>query len=266
MNHQDNGHPADGHQPHDKGSHLDLASAAAELGIPLTADQRAAFRRYTQLLLEANTRLNLTALRDEQALTRRFHLDALALLPVIARAANLPPDELRRQSWRAVDVGSGGGAPAIPLAIAWPDLRYTLIESIAKKARFLTQTAQALGLPLTVLNARAEEVGHDPTHRESYDLVTARAVAALPTLVELTLPLLRVGGLAAFPKGPRAEEEARDATFALERLGGELIEIAAVQVPGVEKPRFVVILRKIAPTPENYPRRPGMPAKRPLMR
>ena len=242
----------------------DLPAAAASLGVPLTPEQQDLFRRYTELLLTANRRLNLTALRDEAALTTRYHLDALALLPILARVEGLSVAALRAQTRRAADVGSGGGAPAIPLAIAWPGLRYTLIESIAKKARFLDEAARALKLPLTVLNARAEEVGRDPDHREAYDLVTARAVAALPTLVELTLPLLRVGGLALFPKGAGAVEETEAAHPAIAALGGELVGIEPIAVPGVDAPRFVVVLRKRAPTPERFPRRPGMPAKRPL--
>ncbi len=242
----------------------DLAQAAESLGVPLTPDQIDLFRHYTDLLLAANQRMNLTALRDEDALTLRYHLDALALLPIIAQAAGLTPDELRRGAWRAADVGSGGGAPAIPLAIAWPGLRYALIESIAKKARFLEDAARALHLPLTVINARAEEVGRDPVHREAYDLVTARAVAALPALVELTLPLARVGGLAVYPKGPRAQEEADAARRAIELLGGELLGVEEIVVPDVEEARFAVVVRKIAPTPARYPRRPGLPVKRPL--
>ncbi len=243
----------------------DLTQLAESLGVPLTPDQLRGFREYTRLLLEANRRMNLTALRDEDVLLRHYHLDALALLPVIARAVEMPADELRKQSWWAVDVGTGGGAPAIPLAIAWPALHYTLIESIAKKARFLEDVAQALNLAVTVINARAEDVGRDPAHRERYDLVTARAVAALPALVELTLPFVRVGGLAVYPKGSRALEEAETAIYAIQTLGGKLLEIEKLKIPGVEEDRFVVMVQKVGHTPKKYPRRPGMPVKRPLL-
>ncbi len=244
----------------------DLPSAAARLGVPLTPAQLELFRRYTAHLLEANRRINLTALRDEDALILRYHLDAIALLPLIARTAGLAPDELRRQAWSAVDVGSGGGAPAIPLAIAWPSLRYALIESIAKKARFLNEVAQSLNLPLTIFNARAEEIGRSAAHREHYDLVTARAVAALPALAELTLPLIRVGGLAVYPKGPRVDDEVEAARYAIHLLGGQLLGVEEVTVPGLKETRLAVLVRKIAPTPPSYPRRPGLPAKRPLLR
>ncbi len=241
-----------------------LARGAATLGVPLTPEQIQGFRTYTQRLLEANRRVNLTALRDEPSLITRYHLDALALIPAIARAAGLTPDQLRTQPWRLADVGSGGGAPAIPLALAWPSLHLTLIESIAKKARFLEATLHALHLSGQVLQARAEDVGQHADHREAYHLVTARAVAALPTLVELTLPLVRVGGLAVYPKGPRAQQELQDAARAIQMLGGDLVALEPVQVPGVEEPRYVVILRKRAATPARYPRRAGIPAKRSL--
>ena len=237
---------------------------ARELGVPLTPAQLDLFRRYTQMLLETNQRVNLTALRDESALIAKFHLDALALIPVIARYAGLAPDALCAQPWRAADVGAGGGAPAIPLAIAWPELRYTLIESIAKKARFLAETAEALSLPLTVVNVRAEDAGRASAHRQRYDLVTARAVAALPALVELTLPLARVGGLIVLPKGPRAQEEADAASRVIQLLGGELAGVERVLVPGVKEKRMVVVIRKTAPTPEAYPRRAGIPGRKPL--
>ncbi len=241
-----------------------LARSAREMGVPLTPAQLDYFRRYTQMLLDANRRVNLTALRDESALIAKFHLDALALIPVIARYAGLAPNALCAQPWRAADVGSGGGAPAIPLAIAWPELRYTLIESIAKKARFLAETVESLALPLTVVNARAEDAGRASAQRQRYDLVTARAVAALPVLVELTLPLACVGGLIVLPKGPKAQEEADAASRAIQLLGGELAGVERVMIPGVEATRMVVVIRKTAPTPEAYPRRAGMPGRKPL--
>ena len=244
---------------------LIFAQHAREMGVPLTPEQLDLFRRYTDLLLEANRRVNLTALRDEAALMSKFHLDALSLLPVIAHYAGLPSDELRQQAWRAADVGSGGGAPAIPLAIAWPELRYTLIESIAKKARFLAEAATALGLNLTVVNARAEDAGRASEHRAGYDLVTARAVAALPALVELTLPLARVGGLIVLPKGPKAPQEVDAAARAIHLLGGELAGVASVAIPDVKETRMVVVIRKIAATPEKYPRRAGLPGRKPLI-
>ena len=237
---------------------------AQALGVPLSSTQLDVYHRYTHLLLAANRHVNLTALRDELSLIAKFHLDALNLLPIIARHADTTVEALLQQEWQAADVGTGGGAPALPLTIAWPHLRYTLIESITKKARFLAETIADLELNAEVINARAEDVAKDPQHRQRYDLVTARAVAALPTLVELTLPLARTGGLIVLPKGPKAQEEVEAAARAITLLGGELTGVERVVVPGVEETRMAVIIRKIAPTPAAYPRRAGVPERKPL--
>ena len=243
----------------------DFVQQTRDLGIDLTPEQIEQFRLYTQMLMAANRQFNLTALREEEMLLVKYHLDSLSLLPIIARHAGLELAELRNLAWDAVDVGSGGGAPAIPLAIAWPLLRYTLIESIGKKARFLRQAVGALGLNVTVVNDRVEVAAHESQHRQHYHLVTARAVAALPTLVELTLPLARMGGIVVLPKGPRAQAELAQAEAAISLLGGELAGVEEVSVPGEDAARVVIVLRKVAPTPDEYPRRPGLPAKKPLL-
>ncbi len=243
-----------------------LLSFAQSIGLPLYPEQSDKFRRFTDLLLTRNRSINLTALRDASALVKDFYMDALALLPIIARAEQCTVATLLTYRWRAADVGTGGGAPAIPLAIAWTRVHYTLIESIAKKARFLEEVKTALDLNIVVLNARAEDVGRQPSTRETFDLVTARAVAALPTLVELTLPLARVGGMAVFPKGPKVHDEVLAARAAIERLGGRLESVAPVALPDQEGERWVVVVRKVQSTPKAYPRRAGVPAKRPLLR
>ncbi len=241
----------------------EFVRATARLGVPLSSEQEARLRAYTHRLLATNRRVNLTGLRDEAALLQRYLLDSLALLPVMAQTLGYSVEALRARPLRGIDVGSGGGAPAIPLVIAWPALRMTLVEATAKKARFLQEVSQSLALSLQVLPQRAEEVAHQPTHRERYELVTARAVAALPALVELTLPFLQIGGWAFFPKGERALEEAHTALAAIQILGGELVHV--VPHPGSDA-GFIVVVRKVATTPGKYPRRPGIPTKRPLVR
>jgi 16S rRNA (guanine527-N7)-methyltransferase len=162
-------------------------------------------------------------------------------------------------------VGSGAGFPGLPLKIACPDLRLTLLEATGKKAEFLTEVVNRLGLTdVTVLNARAEQAGHDPAHRAAYDLAVARALAAMPVLAELTLPFVRPGGLVIAQKGedPAAEVEAAQAAF--HRLGGRLRRVLPVSLPGLAAARHLVVVEKVAATPDRYPRRPGMPAKRPL--
>jgi 16S rRNA (guanine527-N7)-methyltransferase len=165
----------------------------------------------------------------------------------------------RPEFTRILDVGSGGGLPALPLAIALPERQFTLLEATGKKARFLSETARALGLDnVSVICERAETFGQQAEGRARFDAVTSRAVSRLSVLLELTLPFVRVGGLALALKGERAELEIQDAERALKVLGGT--------VSGVERTSTGTIVRiaKTAPTPAKYPRRPGEPKRTPL--
>ncbi|MCX7853528.1 MAG: 16S rRNA (guanine(527)-N(7))-methyltransferase RsmG [Caldilineales bacterium] len=243
-----------------------FADAAAALGVPLSDAQIAQFRRYTDSLMAANRQFNLTAIRDLPDILSKLHLDSLSLLAPLAQATGLSIAELRAQPWRAADVGTGAGIPGIPLLIVWPVLRLTLIESVQKKARFVQQAVATLGLKATVLSERAEIIAQQPSHRETYDLVLARAVAPLPALAELTLPLARPGGWVALPKGPAMSVELAEAADAIGLLGGEVVATPTLTIPGVAETRTLVLLRKVAPTPAPYPRAPGLPTKRPLVR
>lgn len=242
-----------------------LAAGAVQLGAPLADEQLERFRRYSELLLAANQQFNLTAIRDLPGIVAKLHLDSLSLLGPIARVSGLDIASLRRTAWRGVDVGSGAGIPGIPLLLVWPGLHLTLIESVQKKGIFLRQTVADLKADAEILIERAEVAGQHPAHRGGYDLVLARAVAELTTLVELTLPLARVGGLVVLPKGAKAGDEAATASHAIQVLGGEMVSVEALTVPGVAESRAAVILRKVRPTPTAYPRRPGLPSKRPLV-
>jgi 16S rRNA (guanine527-N7)-methyltransferase len=176
-------------------------------------------------------------------------LDALPLLP------HLPADG------SIVDLGSGAGTPAIPLAVLRPESRFLLVEASRKKVGFLDMVCRELGLVnVDVLHARAEDVGRMPAHRERHDGFTARAVADLSVLAEYALPLLKVGGVAVLPKGSRARLEAARAGPALALLGGAAAVYESPPPPG----SHIIVLRKIGPTPAPYPRRPGVPARRPL--
>lgn len=164
-----------------------------------------------------------------------------------------------------VDVGSGAGFPGLPLKIALPDIQLTLIESTAKKTAFLQHIVEVLHLAeVTILTARAEEVGHQAAHRARYDVAVARAVASLPVLAEYTLPLVKVGGIVIAQKGQSPTEEIEAATNALSVLGGEISQVTPIEVPGLEEVRHLVVIRKLEHTPPKYPRRSGIPAKRPL--
>ena len=224
-------------------------------GDELTQEQRGQLTAFRDLILDSNRQFNLTALRDAESVDHRLIAESLRLLPFLPTGNDL----------RAVDIGSGAGIPGIPLAIARPDMAFTLIEATGKKVRFLELVSSELGLANVVTRyERAEIAAHDPQLREQQDLVLARAVTQLAALAELTLPFLRIGGRALLPKGASLDDELDRARPAIELLGGRLV--CAEQLPpisgcGVTR---LVILDKIDPSMARYPRRPGIPEHDPL--
>jgi 16S rRNA (guanine527-N7)-methyltransferase len=184
-------------------------------------------------------------------------LESLALLKVAEDAGALGTP--------VIDIGSGAGFPGVPIKIARPEIEMTLLEATEKKAAFLRSLVSRLGLSGTrVIQGRAEDVAHDPGQRAVYALALARAVAPLPTLVELALPFVQVGGCLATPKGSAVAREVREAENALKLCGGVVESMSKLDVPPPGPAPTLVLVRKIAETPERYPRRSGMPAKRPL--
>lgn len=219
-----------------------LQAGGTALGLTLSSAQLRALERYIEITLSWRRRLNLTGVGTPEAAAEVLVLDALACLAPLPHRGSI------------IDLGSGAGTPGVPIAVVCPELRVLLVEASRKKAGFLEVVLRELGLVnADVLHTRAETLGRDPAHRERYDAVTARAVAGLPVLVELALPLLRVGGVGVFPKEAEVAAEVGRASAALRVLGG------AAEVRG-----RLAIVRKIAPTPAAYPRRPGVPARRPL--
>ena len=239
------------------------------VGMPLTDEQMRQLEEYRDLLVTSANEFNLTSLRDAGSIERRHLAESLAFGLLLARRDLLPPAASRARNEslgrvRVLDIGSGAGLPGIPLRIAWPGIRLTLLESVGKKCRFLEQACAALGLrDVEVVEGRAEDLGRDPAHRETYDLVVARAVAPLPVLLEYALPALRTGGRLAAPKGSAALSELDAAASALTVLGGRLDDAPQFQPPGGLR-QTVVLVEKVAPTPARFPRRAGMPSKRPL--
>jgi 16S rRNA (guanine527-N7)-methyltransferase len=232
-----------------------LPAIARAEGLPLTDAQLRQFARYRDLLLDSNTRMNLTAVTDPIEIERRLFLDGLRLLPAIDRLTS------GRNPPRMIDIGSGGGFPGLVLKIARPGLDVTLVDATGKKIRFLNAVIASLGLEgVRALQARAEELGRDERFRGAFDLVTARAVAPLPVLLEYAMPLARVGGVGLFPKGRDLAAELASAEAAASILGAR-VESAEL-LPGGET--RLVETRKQAPTPANYPRRPGLPSQAPL--
>jgi 16S rRNA (guanine527-N7)-methyltransferase len=232
-----------------------LVEDASARGLHLDARQIAQFERYLALLTEWSQRMNLVGDVSPEVVQRRHFGESLAL------GLALRERELLRPDTRAIDIGAGAGFPGVPLKIAWPALRLTVMEATAKKARFLEALRDALEIELDVRAGRAETLGHDPELRERFDLVLARAVAPLRELVELALPFARVGGRLVTTKGSRAEAEVAAAEGALQTLGGRAF-LVPFRVAG--PPQSIVAVVKDRPTPAEYPRRPGAPRKRPL--
>ncbi len=234
-----------------------LRPVVNRLRIALSPQQLRAFDTYRDELLAASRRAGLTALRDPEAIERRHFGESLALLRALEDAGCLGSP--------AIDIGTGAGFPGLAIKIARPDLRLTLLEATAKKIAFLQHIVALLRLDgVTVVHGRAEEVAHDPAHRAAYALALARAVAPLRVLVELALPFVRLGGVLATPKGSAAPREAREAGAALAACGGRIEAITRLEAPAGGPSPALVIIRKTAETPERFPRRAGIPSKRPL--
>jgi 16S rRNA (guanine527-N7)-methyltransferase len=238
-----------------------LKSGAQSLGLSLTDQQLATFQVYYQELVGWNKKFNLTAITEYDQVQVRHFVDSLSCLLALPR----PLSGRDGSPLRCIDVGSGAGFPGVPLKIYCSRLKLVLLEATAKKVGFLEHVVAHLGLEdVQPLWGRAEEVGRDVEHREAYDLVVARAVAELPVLAEYTLPLCRPGGCVVAQKGSSALEEAHSAAYALSLLGGRLRKVIPVELQGLAESRHLVLIDKVARTPDRYPRRPGIPAKRPL--
>lgn len=237
-----------------------LQRGAEALGVVLDARQLNLFRRYGDLLLAANERMNLTAITDPAQVQILHFLDALSLVPTIRTWCQ----EAGRDDPTLLDVGSGAGVPGIPLKIALPGLRVTLLDATGKRIRFLQQTIADLDLRgIGAVQGRAEELGRDQEWRESFDLVTARALARLPTLLEWCLPFARVGGLVLAPKAGDLTAEIAQGELAATLLGGSVRGTRPVPLPELPG-RAVVAIDKIGRTLGRYPRGAGLPAKDPL--
>ncbi len=227
----------------------------AGLPIELSEAQLEAIGDHVRLLLAWNEAINLSGIRVPEMIAREHVLDSLAAVPLLRRAGI---DEF-------VDIGSGGGYPGLPLALALPARRAILVESIRKKARFLVAAVSAAGLAdrVEVAAVRAEALAADPAHRGRWEAVVARAVADLTDLAELSLPLLRVGGLlVAWKRRPMDEELAR-AERALRGLRGRVVDVESVAVAGLED-HVLAVVEKVAETPPQYPRDPAARRRRPL--
>lgn len=233
-----------------------LTARAAEAGIPLTAEQVGQFSVYNEMLLDWNTRMNLTALTAPEDVAVKHIIDSL-----------MAYDAARFDGARTlIDVGTGAGLPGIPLAVYAPHLTVTLLDSLNKRVRFLTEVTAAMGLPnVRCIHARAEEAARTAEHRAAYDIAVSRAVARLPVLLEYTLPFVRVGGTLLALKGRAYAEEQKEARRAAELLGGGRIMVRPVRLPGLDDVRVILTVTKERQTPAAYPRGGGAPTRRPIV-
>ncbi len=219
---------------------------------PLSEKQYAQLETYAKLLVEWNEKMNLTAITDNEGIAVKHFLDCLAYL----KRANIP------QGARLADVGTGAGFPGVVLKIARPDIELVLIDSLQKRLNFLSAVLDEIGVKATLVHARAEDAGHDKNLRESFDFVTARAVANLAVLSEYCIPLVKLGGIFAPMKTAEVQAEIENAKAAVKILGGEILNADIYEIPAGG--RSVVFIKKESATPLKYPRQRVKISEKPL--
>ena len=225
----------------------------SKLGIEIAEDKLPLFEKLAYLLVEQNKTMNLTAITDPDGIAVKHFADSVSALSAYDFS----------QGAKVLDVGTGTGFPSIPLLIARPDLNMTMIDSTAKKLKYVASTVEELGLAAEVLHTRAEEAGQNKEYREKFDIVCSRAVAALNVLCEYCLPFVKVGGVFLAMKGAKAQEEIADAKNAIKTLGGKIIDEKSFSLSDGGE-RTIVVIKKISQVPPKYPRVSAQIAKKPL--
>jgi 16S rRNA (guanine527-N7)-methyltransferase len=238
-----------------------LYAGASEIEVPLSGESIYAFKTYSRLLKEWNEKMNLTNILDDKGIALRHFIDSLTLVPHLEKESK----RQKREHLRLIDVGTGAGFPGIPLKVTLPLLQVTLLDSLRKRISFLDAVCTELSLEgIETVHARAEDAGRSKQHREKYDIATARAVASLPILCELCLPLVKVGGIFLAMKG-NIGTEAEEAEKAMITLGGTLETLHHFTLPGTDMNRTIIVIRKVRSTPPKYPRQAGKPEKEPIL-
>ena len=227
----------------------------ADLGFPLTDRQKEQYERYFELLIEWNEKINLTAITDKDEVYLKHFYDSIA--PILQGL-------IENQPIRLLDIGAGAGFPSLPMKILFPELDVTIIDSLNKRINFLHLLAEELGLSgVHFYHGRAEDFAQDKAFRAQFDIVTARAVARMQVLSELTIPYLKVGGRLLALKASNAPEELEEAKNALNILFSKVEDNLQYELPNGD-PRYITLVEKKKETPNKYPRKAGMPNKRPL--
>lgn len=233
-----------------------LQEGAQRFQVLLSDRQVGMFMRFKELLQEWNRKINLTTIVGDQEIVIEHFLDSLACVPFLKPV---------QREMALLDVGTGGGVPGIPLKIVLPELDLVLLDASLKKVHFLEEVCRILGLQgARAMHGRAEDLGRQPEYRESFTWVVSRAVAPICTLAEYCLPFVKPGGFFIALKGPAVYDELEQGAYGIQLLGGHVEDIKKVCLPFSEKERHLVIVKKNNPTPHKYPRRAGMPKKKPL--
>ncbi|MFC3789179.1 16S rRNA (guanine(527)-N(7))-methyltransferase RsmG [Paenibacillus sp. GCM10012307] len=233
-----------------------FAEMLSERGIQLSERQNEQFHIYFKLLVEWNEKMNLTGITEEEAVYEKHFYDSLSL--TFFKDFN--------QVKSIADIGSGAGFPSLPIKIAFPHLKVTIVDSLNKRILFLKHVVEQLGLTeVSCIHGRAEDVARQADHRDKYDLVTARAVARLASLNELCLPFTKKGGYFASMKGASPQDEVDESVKSLKELRGQVEAVFNMALPFEQSERHIVMIKKLEPTPKKYPRKAGTPIKEPIV-
>ena len=234
-----------------------IVKGAQAMGIILPENAPNQLICYHEILTEVNQVMNLTRVSDDpQESVDRNYLDSISPLAIPGLMDGVK---------NMCDVGSGAGFPGIPLSIVCPHVHVVMMDSLGKRVKFLNQVIDELHLNAEAIHTRAEDAAKLPAYRDQFDLVTARAVAALPTLLELSLPFVRPGGRMMAFKGPSLDEELASSEKALRSLCAQPIESHSIQIPGRDWDHRLMMIRKTAPTPKKFPRKAGEAGRNPLI-
>lgn len=238
---------------------------AYKCGVEINANMAEQLDEFYHLLVRINETMNLTAITEYEDVLYKHFLDSLLVIKAL-RDAGFKKEAETFISAKIADIGTGAGFPGIPLKICFPDIKITLVDSLNKRIGFIQGVCKRLGLKgIEAVHGRSEELGKDPDYREKFDLTVSRAVASLPVLAEYCIPFIKKGGMFIAYKAQGVEKEAKEAENAVKKLGGEIKKIISVPLEGTEIVRDLVMIKKTADTPKKYPRKPGTPAKEPLV-